>query len=185
MELELEVKDLKLKNQLVPAQNIISVGKIDNSTNNITNNTTNNINQQLIIINKYGQEKLDYLTSDQIANCLQQGLQGDVDLFKLIHYHPDHQDNKNLKIIDKNTNKYRVLKGYQNDKPIWEDISETDIIRNHIGISYDVYLKHMKQKGINNVTNGEMNHWKQVGEPTHKYCKQLGNGLVKVIKQHS
>jgi len=113
---------------------------------------------------------------------LKKGLKGDIDLFKLIHYNPNHKENKNLKFID---NKCKIFIGYKNKKPVWNEKVKEDIVIEHLDKSEDIYLKHMVKKGRNNVTNEEISHWKEIGAPTYEYRKKVGNNLVKVIKRHS
>ena len=109
-------------------------------------------------------------------------MKGDIDMFTLIHYHPDHPENRNLKIVN---NEFKQLKGYKNKKPIWRKICKEDITMEHLDKTHGVYLKHMEKRGRDNVTNGEINHWKEVGEPTGKLREKMGNCLVKVIKYHA
>lgn len=62
----------------------------------INNGTINNgcIN---ITVNNYGNENKSYLTKEFLTKCLRKKNQGMLDLIRALHFHPDHQENHNIK----------------------------------------------------------------------------------------
>ena len=71
---------------------------INNETiNNTTNNTTNNIT-----INCYGKEDLSYITNDMIKDIIEKPLSGIPKLVEMIHLNPNHPENNNIKLVNKN-----------------------------------------------------------------------------------
>jgi hypothetical protein len=77
----------------------------NNTTNNITNNNTNNTNinnstNVSIIINNFGQEKIDHILSDYnfMKKCFKNLLShGIVELLRKIHFDDKHPENQNIK----------------------------------------------------------------------------------------
>jgi hypothetical protein len=78
---------------------------IQNIQNNIQNNIhknkiqNNNINIQ---INGYGKEDLSYITNDILADIIKKPISGIPRLIEMIHLNPDHPENNNIKLVNKN-----------------------------------------------------------------------------------
>ena len=69
--------------------------------NSVVNNTTNNTTNQIFIIQKFGNENIDYITDDYIQNRLKQPKQGINDIIRQIHFNPGRPENHNIKITNK------------------------------------------------------------------------------------
>ncbi len=121
-------------NQSTPNQNIAPVnnGTITTNngtinTNNGTINTTNNI-----IINNYGQEKIDYLKDELIKNTLIRLSKNDDESLKIgiprvaqyIHFNKFHKENNNLEI---NSIKSKTAKTYIDGK--WKYVKKDDVLK--------------------------------------------------------
>jgi len=170
--LKLELENEKLKNQLVPIQN-----NIDNSNNyNNCNNTNNTINQTLNL-NYFGKEDTSYITPQMIQKCLRMGVQGDIDLFKKIHFHPDHPHNHN---ISYKNNKLKVATGKnKSGNIVWETQDQEAVTREHVGTSYDLCLADMQFRGVGKVSKEEIICLRYRGEPTHRYIGIVKDGIFK------
>ena len=77
-----------------------------NTTNNITinNNTQNNIH-----INCYGKEDLSYITNEMLQDIIKKPLAGIPKLVEMIHLNPDHPENTNIKLVNKNLPFFKLL----------------------------------------------------------------------------
>ena len=172
-ELEFDLKNEKLKNQ--------SVQNIDNSTNNSNNynncNNTNNTINQTLNLNYFGKEDTSYITPQMIQKCLRMGAQGDIDLFKKIHFHPDHPHNHN---ISYKNNKLKVAIGKnKSGNIVWEIKDQEAVTREHVGTSYDLCLADMQFRGVGKVSKEEIVCLRYRGEPTHRYIGIVKDGIFK------
>ena len=87
-----------LKKKLMMNLNNTTNNTINNTTNNITiNNTQNNIN-----INCYGNEDISYITNDVLEEIVKKPMLGIPKLIKMIHLNPEHPENNNIKLVNKN-----------------------------------------------------------------------------------
>jgi uncharacterized C2H2 Zn-finger protein len=78
---------------------------------NVTYNSTNN---NIIVINAFGQENTDYINSNYIHNILKSGPYGCIPkLIKQIHFNPKHKENHNVKIPNKRDKYAMVFDGKQ------------------------------------------------------------------------
>ena len=95
---------------------------------------TNIQNQQINIhINSYGNENLDYITSDDITNLVNIPYAAIPKLLKNIHFHPKHPENHNIKITNKKSRLANIWKGNK-----WEVIDKKEVISNMIDKGYDI-----------------------------------------------
>ena len=173
--MKLELENEKLKNQITTNNNT----NYYNITNNTQNNTQNNTINQTININYFGNEDLSYITSKIIRKCLKMGTEGDINLFKTIHFHPDHPYNHNIK---SENNKIEVAVGKNKSGDIiWEIKKSEEITREHVGKSYDLCLADMKSRGKDYVTEQEIECLKHRGEPTHNYIGLVKDGIIKTV----
>jgi hypothetical protein len=75
-----------------------------NNTNNtiIINNTETHVTQNNIKINCYGKENLSYITNDILQDIIKKPLSGIPKLIEMIHLNPQHPENNNIKLVNKN-----------------------------------------------------------------------------------
>ena len=66
----------------------------------ITNNTTYN-NNQIFIINSFGNEKIDYINEDFVQNSLKQPKRAINSIIRQIHFNPGRPENHNVQIKNK------------------------------------------------------------------------------------
>ena len=74
----------------------------NNTMNNITINNTQNNTQNNIHINCYGKENLSYITNDILQDIIKKPLSGIPKLIEMIHLNPQHPENNNIKLVNKN-----------------------------------------------------------------------------------
>jgi chaperonin cofactor prefoldin len=76
--------------------------KIEKMMNNVCtiNNTTNNT-QNIIVVNNYGKENIEYLTVDKIKKLLDRPYDSIQELIKMLHFDTNHPENHNVKITNK------------------------------------------------------------------------------------
>jgi len=127
-------------------------------------------------LNYFGKEDLSYITADVIKKCLKMGTEGDINLFKTIHFHPDHPYNHNIKSKD---DKVKVAIGKNKSGDIiWEIKKSEEITRVHVGKSYDLCLDNMKTRGKDDVSTQCL---KYRGEPTHNYIELVNDGISNIL----
>ena len=74
--------------------------KIQNIQNNIyKNKIENNVNIQ---INGYGKEDISYITNDVLVDIIKKPITGIPKLVEMIHLNPEHPENNNIKLVNKN-----------------------------------------------------------------------------------
>ena len=114
--------------------------KID-SSRPITNNITNNIeNQQINIhINSYGNENLDYLTTDFINELIKIPYASVPKLIRYIHFNPAHPENHNVKIPNKKE-KYALV----HKDGSWKYTNKRDLIESMVDTGYNILDCHME-----------------------------------------
>ena len=97
-----------------------------------------NINNIQININNYGNENLDYLTTDFISNLIKIPYKAVPKLIKHIHFNPEHPENHNIKIPNK---KQKFALTHKDGK--WEYRNKNELIEDIVDTSYnmlDCYL---------------------------------------------
>jgi len=95
--------------------NIQNITNIDNSiTNNNDNSITNNNDNSItnnIIINNFGNERIDYLTFDNLQEIFRKGINNSIpSLIKEKHFNPNFPENNNIKANKKNNTKCFIRK---------------------------------------------------------------------------
>lgn len=108
---ELRKNKSDLENKL--EELLIQYGKkIENI--NITNNTNcnNTTNNTQIVINAFGNERTDYITSDYVKNLIKGGPYTCVPtLLKMIYFNPEHKENCNIMIPNKKQPYVKIYNG--------------------------------------------------------------------------
>ena len=88
-----------------------------NNTNNTNIETQNNIieNQNIIVVNSFGEESHDYITDEIIIRWLQnKGASSCIpQIIETVHFHPDHPENHNVMVTSKNNNYCKVKRDNQ------------------------------------------------------------------------
>ena len=115
-------KNRHIKRDTCKARSILHarVPNIQNITNNITNNNDNSItnidksitnNTNNIIINNFGNERIDYLTFDNLQEIFRKGINNSIpSLIKEKHFNPNFPENNNVKANKKNNTKCFIRK---------------------------------------------------------------------------
>ena len=83
--------------QNIHKNNIQNIHKNNIHKNKIQNN--NNVNIQ---INGYGKEDVSYITNDILTDIIKKPIAGIPKLIEMIHLNPDHPENNNIKLVNKN-----------------------------------------------------------------------------------
>lgn len=106
--------------------------KVGNTTNNTTNNTIN------ININAFGNENVDYITSNIVNKLIQSGPYKSIPrLLKHLHFNSKHKENHNVKIPNR---KEKYAKIYNGDK--WELRDKKETIEDLSDKAYNLLEDH-------------------------------------------
>ena len=116
-----------------------------------SNNThTTNYN---IMINSFGKENLDYISTDYINTLIKNGPVNSIPtLLKYIHFNPEHKENHNIKISNKKENYAQIFNGvdweYRDKKATISDMSDRayDILNNHYQVGNNSYMDTFKEQ---------------------------------------
>jgi uncharacterized C2H2 Zn-finger protein len=152
-----DMEELKLQNHILEQKmndmmEIIKKSCIQNNiTNNIDNSTINNIdnstaNTMNIYLNQFSKENIEYIDDETYLKCLRDLLFGVPNLIQLINFNPEHPENHNIVLPNKNKPQYKVFDGVN-----WNYRSETWILRNLIINStdrIDTFLEKLKSENI-------------------------------------
>ena len=107
------------------------------------NNKTINM-QQNIIINSYGKENLNYLTTKYLTGLIHRPFDSVQSLLKTIHFNPNHPENHNIKISNK---KQKYANVYNSGN--WEFKNKKDVIENIVDNGFNIiecYYEDVKDK---------------------------------------
>ena len=113
------------------------------TTNNIiiNNNTQNNIN-----INCYGKEDISYITDDVLDDIIKKPMLGIPKLIELIHLNPNHPENNNIKLVNKNL---PYIDYYNGD--YWKTADKSKVLGNLLKSKAEItdkYFKDIKRDDI-------------------------------------
>ena len=100
---------------------------------NNSNNKCYNIKNQTIMINSFGKENLDYITSELLQKLLKGPYSAVPKLIKNIHFHPKHPENHNVKITNKKLPYASVW-----DKDKWLIKDKRDVIESMVDKSFNL-----------------------------------------------
>ena len=121
---------------------LINMSTITNN-NTITNSNNVNMNQN-IVINSYGNENKDYITSDLLTDLLKKPYAAIQSYLKTLHFNEQHPENHNIKIPNKKQ-KYATVYNSGN----WELKHKKDVIEDIVDNGYNVIDTHFDQVGDN------------------------------------
>ena len=149
---------------------------VDKVGTNITNIENQQIN--IININSYGKENLDYLSNDYINKLLEQGAYGAVPkIIKHIHFNPQHPENHNVKITNK---KLSWVKVWKNNK--WELHNKKVVISDMVDKGYNILDE---QYDVDKLNSSKRKNFKEFqskyeedDKDTHKYLNKEMEVLV-------
>jgi polyhydroxyalkanoate synthesis regulator phasin len=98
-QVELLMKEMKKKDEQI--EKLIKELEQTNNKPNINRGTINNANNQCnIIINNFGEEKIEYITDKAFKKLLSTPISAIPKLIELKHFNPDHPENHNVKITN-------------------------------------------------------------------------------------
>jgi hypothetical protein len=142
VDLETEIQELRkeielLKNNKNTTNNIEKQIIEKQNQNNIENQTNNIIN-----INCFGNENMDYITDKVILHCMSK-IYGSIPLLiEKIHFDPEHPENHNVQIPNKKLPHAKIM----NHKKKWEIVQKKDVIDTMIDNGYNLLDEKFQEK---------------------------------------
>jgi uncharacterized C2H2 Zn-finger protein len=129
-------------------KNNTQITNCNNTNNNITINTQNTQNtqnnQNNIHINCYGKEDLSYITKDVLQDIMNQPLTGIPKLIEMIHLNPNHPENNNIKLVNKNL----PFLNYYNGE-FWKTADKSKVLGNLLKSKTEITDEFYKNSEIN------------------------------------
>ena len=140
IDLETEIQELRKEIELLKTKSNKKNAITTNNTTNIENqnNTTNNI----IHINCFGNENLDYITDKVILRCMNKVYGSIPLLIEKIHFDPEHPENHNIQIPNKKLPHAKIM----NNKKEWQIIQRKDAIDSMIDNGYNMLDEKFQEK---------------------------------------
>ena len=99
-------------------------------------------NQNKVTVNCFGNEKLDYITDNDILDCMNDIHLSIPVLLEKIHFDPEHPENNNVRIPNKKLPHAEII----NSKSKWELISKKDTIHSMVETAYNLLCKTFQEK---------------------------------------
>jgi hypothetical protein len=97
-----------------------------------------NTNISINVLNGFGKEDTSYITGDYVRELIGKGpYQCIPNLIKSIHFNPDHQENHNIKIPNRNKNIAQIYNGTN-----WELANKQDTLSNMSDKAYNMINEH-------------------------------------------
>ena len=144
VDLETEIKELRKEIELLKTEK--NTTKIEKQIIEKQNNTTTNIENQtnnIININCFGNENMDYITDKVILHCMSK-IYGSIPLLiEKIHFDPEHPENNNIHIPNKKLPHAKIMNG----KREWEIVQKKDAIDNMITKGYNLLDETFQENG--------------------------------------
>ena len=117
------------------------VGSAQVHNHNTTNYTYN------IILNAFGSENTNYIDRSTVKKVLEQGTMSSIPkLLELIHFHPDHEENHNVRITNKKENTANLWDGNK-----WILKRRPEVIEEMSDKAYNLINKHMETESGSNI----------------------------------
>ncbi len=108
-----------------------------------------NTNISINVLNGFGKEDTSYITGDYVRELIGKGpYQCIPNLIKSIHFNPDHQENHNIKIPNRNKNIAQIYNGTN-----WELANKQDTLSNMSDKAYNMINEHYEE-GSNKYMDG-------------------------------
>ena len=137
---DLIIRELIRDKQKMQEQHSKDIEQLLTKVGNVTNIQNN------VYINSHGNENLSYITSNYLSNLLKIPYGAVPKLLKNIHFHPEHPENRNIKITNK---KLPYISVYKDDH--WELKDKNEIIENLVDKSFNILdMQYEKDKNILN-----------------------------------
>ena len=135
-------------------------------------------NKPKIKLFDYGKEKTDYISDIKVKECLIGGLQGDIDLFKDIHFDPNHPENHTIDL--KKGNKFIFMR-HQAGK--WFQTEQDKISRDFLSQSQQIYRQRLQYKSDNRleITDDERNQYDKKISWDAKYHIEIKKGISNIV----
>lgn len=106
-------------------EKLVNINTNNINSIDINNNTINNMNQS-IVINGFGNEDISYISNDKLKKLALNIPNGIHQLAAYSHFCPEHPENKNIKIEDKNDEMIKIWKDnkwvYRKRNKVLEDL---------------------------------------------------------------
>ena len=165
---ELQNEKKEMKKQLNLLINHVNSTK-SSTTNNTTNNNTTNYIQQNIVINSFGNEKIDYIQKRFLDKLIKAPFGAIPKLIKAIHFNPRHPENHNVRITNK---KQRFADVCYNNK--WVLADKKKVINDMIDKGFDIMDEHheVNNDEYDNIRKKRYNKFKDMYEDNDKNLKK-------------
>ena len=98
-----------------------------------------------IILNIYGKENLDYLTTEYLQKIIKGPFGAIQRLIKDLHFNPEHPENHNIKITNK---KFPHVSVYEGENNGWQLKDKKEMITDIVDKSYNKLEEHYDEYGI-------------------------------------
>ena len=128
---EMEIQINSLKNNMEKLMDNM-LHKMGPSTITQNNNTQNN-NTYIVQVNNFGQENKDYISDKFMTNLLKNPSTAVPELLKQIHFHPEHPENRNVKITNRKERFAHVFKNEQ-----WQIANKQDVLKKMVDSGFDL-----------------------------------------------
>ena len=133
-----KIKNLKEENKKLEIDKSAMTKQIDSLINKVGNNTNNVYN--IFQLNEYGKEDISYISDNYVEDILNNPDYSITELVKHIHFNPEHPENMNIKI----TNKNKPYASIYNNKG-WKIVDRKEIIYDLVRKGFTI----IKDKVIN------------------------------------
>ena len=133
-----KIKNLKEENKKLEIDKSAMTKQIDSLINKVGNNTNNVYN--IFQLNEYGKEDISYISDNYFEDILNNPDYSITELVKHIHFNPEHPENMNIKI----TNKNKPYASIYNNKG-WKIVDRKEIIYDLVRKGFTI----IKDKVIN------------------------------------
>ena len=136
----MEEKIVSLTNKI---NNLNKYPNVTTINNNVNVNNTINVNNTLnVVINNYGNENMDFITSDFLDDLIKIPFGSVQNLVETLHFSENHPENHNIKI---NNKKLPYASIYRNNK--WELINKKECLVDIVDRSYMIIDLHYNEEG--------------------------------------
>jgi len=176
-----QIKNLEKEKESMRRQHALEVKDLLSKVGNVTNITNNT--QQNIFINSYGDENLKYLTNKYLTNLIKAPFGAVPKLIKDIHFHKEHQENRNIKITNRKLPYASIFKDQK-----WNLYNKKDVIETIVDAGYNILdFQYEKDKDeLSIIQNGRFKDFqKKYENPNNKLKKQLAKDTELTILNES
>jgi hypothetical protein len=123
------------------------------------NNSIENQNINIIQINSFGNETIDYLSDDEINDCINRVYDSVPSLIREIHFNPAHPENHNIKITNKKLPHASIMDSDNKWQLIDKELAITTLVDNGYNI-----LDHRFNKNPAAFTEDRRRHYRRFQE---------------------